>query len=89
MTGKERAKLRALANNLEPILFVGKDGITENIIKQADDALTARELIKGSVQKNCEYTVREVADILASELGAEGIQAIGRKFTLYRKNEED
>ena len=88
MTGKERAKLRALANDLEPILFVGKEGVTENIIKQADDALKARELIKGSVQKTCDYSVREVADILSKELGAQGIQVIGRKFTIYRENED-
>lgn len=89
MKGSERAKLRAMANTLEPIVHIGKDGITENLVKQVDDALTARELIKGTVQKNCDIPVRDCAHILAEELGAESIQVIGRRFTLYREKPEE
>ena len=84
MKGSERAKFRAMANTLEPIVHIGKEGISENLVKQVDDALTARELIKGTVQKNCDIPVRDCAHILAEELGAECIQVIGRRFTLYR-----
>lgn len=89
MTSKERAELRSCANKLEPILFIGKDGISENTIKDADDALKARELIKVSVQKNCDYTAKEACAILCDEVGAEGIQCIGRRFCIYRKNPEN
>ena len=89
MKGSERAKLRAMANTLEPIVHIGKEGITENLVKQVDDALTARELIKGTVQKNCDIPVRDCAHILAEELGAESIQVIGRRFTLYREKPEE
>ena len=89
MTGAERAKLRAMANTMEPIIHIGKEGITPAVIKQADDALTARELIKGTVLKNCDFTAKEALFALCEELGAEGIQAIGRRFTLYRKKPDE
>ena len=89
MKGSERAALRAQANTLQPIVQIGKEGITENLVKQVDDALTARELIKGTVQKNCDIPVRDCAHILAEELGAESIQVIGRRFTLYREKPEE
>ncbi len=89
MTSAERAKLRGMANTMEPIIHIGKEGITPAVLKQADDALTARELIKGTVLKNCDYTAREALNMLCEELGAEGIQAIGRRFTLYRKKPEE
>ena len=89
MTSATRAKLRGMAYTLEPILHIGKEGITENIVTQADEALEARELIKGTVQKNCDDPVREVCHALAAELGAEPIQVIGRKFVLYRPSEKN
>ncbi len=88
ITSKQRAKLRGMAQTLEPILYIGKDGIADNLIKQADDALEARELIKGSVQQNSAYTAREACDELAERLKAEGVSAIGRKFVLYRESVE-
>ena len=88
MTSSLRAKLRSEANSLEPIIHIGKDGITEAVLKQADDALTARELIKGTVLKNCDYTAKDALSILCEKLGAEGVQAIGSRFTLYRENPE-
>ena len=88
MTIKQRAKLRGMAQKMEPILHIGKDGITENLVKQADDALTARELIKGTVLKNSALTARGAADELAAALGAEGVSVLGRKFVLYRESED-
>lgn len=89
ITSAQRAKLRGIANTIEPILYIGKEGITENILKQADDALNAREIIKGSVQKNCDWTAKEAVNELAKALEAEPVQAIGRKFCLYRPAPKD
>ena len=86
MTGKERAKLRALANSYETILYVGKNGIGDDLVKQADDALTAREMIKGKVHETCELNAREVCTELCERLNAEPIQVIGTKFVMYRQN---
>lgn len=86
LTSKQRATLRSLAQDLEPVLYIGKEGITPNIVKQADDALEARELIKGSVQQNCPVSAREACDELAKETGAEGVSVVGRKFVLYRES---
>ena len=84
LTSKERAELRAQANNLDTTLMVGKDGVTEALIAEADNQLTARELIKGKVLENAMLTPREVCDALCEELGADGISVIGTKFVLYR-----
>ena len=89
MTSKQRAYLRGLANNLETILIIGKGEITDNIIMQADTALTARELIKGKALENSAYSSREAADILAGKCGADVVQVIGSKFVLYRPNPDE
>ncbi len=86
MTGKERAKLRAIANSYETILYVGKNGIGDDVVKQADDALTARELIKAKVHETCELSPREVCTELCGRLNAEPVQVIGTKFVIYRQN---
>ena len=88
MTGKQRAKFRALANSYETILYVGKNGVGDEVIKEADDALNAREMIKGKVHETCELTPREVCGILCEKLGAEPIQVIGTKFVIYRQNKD-
>ena len=85
---KQRAVLRAMANQLEPIIHIGKAGITDHLVTQVDDALTARELIKGTVQENAEYTAKEALHILSERVCAEPVQASGRKFVLYRRNHE-
>ena len=89
MDSSTRAQLRSAANKISPVLFIGKDGIDEMTIKEADDALRARELIKVAVQKTCELSAREASQILCDELGAEGVQIIGRRFTIFRKKPED
>ena len=84
MTGKQRAYLRGLANSLDTILYVGKGGLTENVIKQAEEALAARELIKGRVLEASMLTAAEACQALAEATGAEGVQSIGSRFVLYR-----
>ena len=87
LTSKQRAQLRALANGIETILQVGKDGIGENLIRQADDALEARELIKGRVlDNNIEYDARSAAAALAQATRSEVVQVIGTRFVLYRES---
>lgn len=88
LTSKQRAQLRSLANGADTIVHVGKGGITPALVKQADDALTARELIKGKVQENSLLSAKEVGESLASECGAETVQVIGSKFVLYRENKK-
>lgn len=88
MTTKQRAYLRSMANGLETILYVGKQGINDNIIKQADEALQARELIKGAVQESCPITAKEALQTICSRTGAEPVQSIGRRFILYRPSED-
>ena len=89
LTSKQRANLRSMANTMETILYIGKDGITDNTVKEAYDALEARELIKCVVQQNCELTAREALDELCSRLGAEPVQCIGRRFVMYRESRKN
>ena len=84
LTSKERAELRAQANNLDTTLMVGKDGVTEAVIAEADNQLTARELVKGKVLENAMLSPREVCDALCEATGADGVSVIGTKFVIYR-----
>ncbi|MBO5123332.1 MAG: ribosome assembly RNA-binding protein YhbY [Oscillospiraceae bacterium] len=84
LTSKQRAQLRGMAATMDTILHVGKDGISDNLIKQADDALEARELIKGRVLENSMYTAREAAEELSVATRSEVVQVIGSKFVLFR-----
>ena len=86
LTSKQRAYLRSMANTMETILYVGKDGISENTVKEAYDALEARELIKCAVQQNCDLSAREALDELCQRLHAEPVQCIGRRFVMYRQS---
>lgn len=85
LTSKQRAQLRGLANNIDTILHIGKDGIGDNLIRQADDALEARELIKGKVLENSVLSAREGAEELARATRSQVVQVIGTKFVLYRE----
>ena len=85
LTSKQRAQLRGLANNIDTILHIGKDGIGDNLIRQADDALEARELIKGRVLENSLLSPREGAEELARATRSEVVQVIGTRFVLYRE----
>jgi RNA-binding protein len=86
LTSKQRAQLRAMANSLDPIVIIGKDGIGENLVKQANDALEARELIKCRVLETAMYTAKEACQELAKLTRSEGVQVIGTKFVLYRES---
>lgn len=89
MTSKQRAYLRGLANKIDSIFQIGKNGINENLIKQLDDALEAREIIKITVLENSPETGREAAEILAEQIKAEVVQVVGNKITLFRKRKKD
>jgi RNA-binding protein len=88
LTSKQRAHLRALANTLQPILHVGKGGVVDTVIKQADDALAARELIKGRTLETAPETAKETAVLIAEKVDAQVVQVVGRTFVLYRPAKE-
>ena len=88
LTSKERSELRAQANELDTTLMVGKEGVTENVIAEADRLLTARELIKGKVLETALMSAREVSDAICEATGAEGISCVGSKFVIYRFSEK-
>ena len=88
LTSKQRAKLRSLAQNLDAIAQFGKNEVTDEQIEMVDRMLTARELIKCTVLESSPYTAREACNLLAEKTGAEPVQAIGRRFVLYRRNNE-
>jgi len=89
ITSKQRAYLRSLANNIEPIFQIGKGGVTPDLTKGIDEALEKRELIKINVLNNCMMLPREVCDILHERTRSEPIQVIGKKIVLYRKSKEN
>lgn len=89
MTSKQRAMLRGMANTLDTIIFVGKEGITDRVIHEVYDALEARELIKGCVQQGAPLTAREAITVICESTGAEPIQVIGRRFVLYKPSREN
>ena len=89
MTGKQRAALRKMANQLDTILYIGKEGITDSVIKETYDALEARELIKGCVQQGAPMDAKTTLTTLCEKTGAEPIQFIGRRFVLYRPSREN
>jgi len=89
LTGKQRSYLRGIANSIPAIFQVGKGGISENMIKQYDEALEARELVKGTVLKNSGLEPRQACDVIARKVGAEIVQVIGSSFVLYRESREN
>ena len=90
MTTKQRAALRSMGAVMEPVLHIGKEGITPTVIKQCWDALEASELIKVQVQRNAPYgQTREACDELCEKVHAEPVQVIGNRFVIYREARED
>ena len=86
LNSKERAYLRGMASTADTLFPIGKDGITENLVKQANDALDAREIIKCRVLENSMYTAREACDELSKLTRSEQVQVIGTKFVIYRQH---
>lgn len=89
LTGKQRSYLKGLANGIDSIFQVGKGGISENMVKQFNDALEARELIKITVLKNSSEGISEVCEEAAQKTGSEIVQVIGNKFILYKESKEN
>ncbi len=89
LTSKERAYLRGRANSIDPIFQIGKGGINENQLKQINDALEKRELVKIHVLENSFLSTRAVCDEVAALLGAEPVQAIGKKFVIYKESKDN
>ena len=89
ITSKQRSFLKSLAHNIDPAVYIGKAGVTENVVKEIDMCLEARELVKVKLQEGCDLTPKDVANDVAARLGAEFVQAIGRKFTVYRQSKEN
>ena len=88
LTSKERAELRSQANTLETTLMVGKGGVTDSVIAEAETQLIARELVKGKVLEGALMSPREVSDELCEATGADGVAVIGTKFVIYRFSEK-
>lgn len=84
LTSKQRASLRGLANTLETSVLIGQNGLTESVLNQLNMSLDGAELIKIGLLQNCDLSAKEIINELAQVLGAEPVQAIGRKIVLYR-----
>ena len=89
ITGKQRSYLKGLANQLDPLVFIGKADLTDTVIKEIDNVLNAGELVKVKIQESSLLDPKETANKLADMLGAEFVQAIGRKFVLYRESKDN
>ena len=88
LTSKQRAELRAQANSLETTLMIGKGGITDAVLAEAETQLTARELVKGKVLEGAFMSAREASDAICEATGADGVAAVGTKFVIYRFSEK-
>jgi len=88
ITGKQRSYLRKLAQQLDPVVYIGKSDMTENVLREMDRLLSSRELIKVKLQEGSLLDPKEAANDAAETLGAEFVQAIGRRFVLYRQAED-
>lgn len=89
MTSRQRAYLKSLANNMEPIFQVGKSSLTPELTQGIAEALAARELIKVSVLKNCFDDPKEIASIIAERTRSEVVQVIGKKIILYKEGKDN
>ena len=89
ITSKQRAYLRSIAQTLDPIFQVGKNGVNDNQVKQLIDALEAREIIKITMLDSTPQDKQTIADEIATKTGAEIVQIIGKKLTLYKRAKKD
>ncbi len=89
LTGKQRSYLKGLANPMQAILQIGKDGVTDNFVAQLAQTISTKELVKISILESAaDLDVRETAFMLAERTGSEFVQSIGRKIILYRQADE-
>ena len=89
MTSKQRAYLKSLAMTMDPMLQIGKYGITPEVTASVDEALAARELIKIHVLQNCLEDPKELGQILGERTRSQVVQVIGRKIVLYKEGKDD
>ena len=89
LTSKQRAYLRSMSNGLDTIFQIGKGGVSEEICRQLDAALEARELVKARVLQNSDYTAKEAANEIADSIGADVVSVVGSKFVLYKESKEN
>ena len=89
ITSKQRSYLKSLAHNIDPTVYIGKQGLTENIIKELETGFETRELVKVKIQEGSTLEPKATASMLAEQLKAEFVQAIGRKFVLYRESKDN
>lgn len=89
LSSKQRGKLRGMANSLETVLFIGKEGITDNVVKEAYDVLEARELVKCAVQNGCDMSAKEACQELCERTHAQPVQCIGKRFVIFRESREN
>ncbi len=89
LTGKQRSFLKSMANTIDPIFQLGKNGLSESFIKQVDVVLESKEIVKVNVLNNSALEAKEVAMELANHLKAEFVQSMGNKFVLYRESKEE
>ena len=89
ITSKQRSYLKRLAHELDPIVHIGKNDVTDNVINEIDTLLELRELVKVKIQDGSQAEPKETANELAKKLNAEFVQAIGKKFVLYRQSKEN
>lgn len=85
LTGKQRGYLKKLAQTVQPAVIVGRAGVTDAVMQTIDEYLTANELLKVAIQEGAELEAKETANQVADELKADFVQAIGRRFVLYRR----
>ena len=84
LTSKQRAYLRKLAHDFDPVFQIGKEGVTPEVVKAVHEVLEKRELVKLNVLKTCEDDLRLVADKVSKRTHSECVQMIGRRFVIYR-----
>lgn len=89
ITSKQRAYLRKISHDMSPIFQIGKDGVTENVVSALDEALEKREIVKVHILETALLDTKPTCNDMAARLGAEPVQAIGSKFTLYRQSSEE
>lgn len=89
ITSRQRSYLKSLAHELNPTVYIGKAGLTENIVNEIEVGLYTRELVKVKIQEGCDLNPKVVASQMVDQLGAEFVQAIGRKFVLYRESKDN
>ena len=88
LNSRQRAQLRGLANGIETIFQIGKGGVGDQLVKQVDEALAVRELIKVRTLESSPESARQAAELVAGRVGADVVQVIGARFVLYRQSKE-